>query len=269
MRMMEGELSRRWREGLGADDHIALSSANVDSFPGLGTGLTLPGMRFVPDSASSFAAIRAGGLALSLDGDLVSVARPHRVVGQLVRHLDLAQGVAEHERVELEPRLRGEHRSVQALHRSIALYRELGIEDIYLNATEGGSYLWARCGFDFAHPDAREEVVEAASELLELLGFDLDLDWIEHSWDFFRIRGSVSLVDLVRAYEVAGYPLEDLKDLVPESAAVESGIALYRALLRAAPHAGWRGHFDLRSRSISYVQLEDYSRARAIGQSSA
>lgn len=68
------------------------------------------------------------------------------------------------------------------LESTIALYRQIGVNTVYVNASEVGRYVWASAGFDFLEPSMRDKVLESVRPMARNLGFELRDDTLPHAW---------------------------------------------------------------------------------------
>jgi hypothetical protein len=170
----------------------------------------------------------------------------------LHRRLETGVAHAEHEELQLPEDLQGDGRGKASICAAVELYLALGIKNVSLYAGNIGSYVWARCGFDFADAETREDFMAVASEFFSELGFIGSLESVRHPWDLMRIDETVTLQQVVDArldgpmdFEIPGEP--------------ESLIALGKALLLASPHAGWHGLLSLEPQSAGRVRLARYA----------
>jgi len=204
-----------------------------------------------------------GAVSVHIDASLLA-ERDRSTVGVLQRDLHLHAGVAVHENFGLDPHWQGALRGRRALCSAVTLYLALGLERVELDAADAGAYVWARCGFDFADDQSREEVIQGAETLLRRLDLEAELEQIRHPWDFSRITTKVSLTQLAGALEDRP-PLLDLGALGDPS----TQIGLGKALLLAGDHAGWRGALDLSASSQGLVQLARYAGLNGTANSEA
>jgi hypothetical protein len=253
--MAESGLVRRWHDALEGREELALDRENISRFDPLIERMSPPDLRAVPDIGCVMRDL-GDGLLLEFEGSLVPAGATDAAepVGVIRRFVDTSEEAAQHLDFGLAQEWQGERRGARAVCRHALLYRELGVQDVYLEATDAGSYYWASCGFDFNSSEDRETVVEAAAELFERLGFDDELDWVEHSWDFLRLEGETTGRDLLLAYEESEEWLGDL------GVELDQPLPLGKVLLGASNHGGWTGHLDLRGESAGIVRLRDYGR---------
>lgn len=129
----------------------------------------------------------------------------------------------------------------------------LGLEALTLEAGKTGRYAWARCGFNFMHPDTdRPKVIEAATEFADALGVACSLGEIEQPWELAALPGRVSWAEVERAGGPQAPPGR-------EDARWNLGRAL---LLGPAESANtWFGRLDPRRESPDRIRLDSYARA--------
>jgi GNAT superfamily N-acetyltransferase len=128
------------------------------------------GLRSQVDRAKSTPLNRAGR-AIRLEGDVFD--EQGRQVGHYTRMLASGgEGLrARHEKIDLEPAVRGRG-FARALHaHAEATYRRMGVVFVTMHAENVGSLLWPRLGFDFdlRHVEGEDELERRAHAMLKLL----------------------------------------------------------------------------------------------------
>ena len=145
------------------------------------------------------------------------------------------------------------------LRHAVALYDQLEVQTVELEAMGLGKYIWAVAGFDFRDEETRE-LVNTAMQLFaaELELFDGPLPEFDHSWDVLALD-----------YDQGGNPVyleaERLEAVLSERGEVRliegfrpGRIALSKALLLYSRYDSWDGVLDLDPESKSRSHLELY-----------
>jgi hypothetical protein len=106
---------------------------------------------------------------------------------QLERRLLLGRRIAEHRRIRVVPRYRGNRIAPRSLIRCVGFYDQIDFELIKLRAAFSGTWYWAQWGFHFDDPSERTRVQEHAQEIIDLFGGGLDAKSLTHPIQFARL----------------------------------------------------------------------------------
>jgi hypothetical protein len=200
--------------------------------------------------------LRYGGTEIGADIHLSFRAedRPTgAVVGMAGRSFATSSKLARHDQFDLTAPWRGRNRCARSFRRTSELYEQLGIRTIELEASDIGRYLWAACGFDFAAPWVRQEVLEAVVPFAGQLGFELDPQSIEHSWELLTIPETVRASDI----ELVADP--DYLSFSGVSFAGNEDIRLGKALLLGSDLGSWAAQLDLDGGNPGYRLMRAYT----------
>jgi GNAT superfamily N-acetyltransferase len=149
---------------------------HAEHFPELMDGFSIDGIdpvlraRGPKDELISKVSLDEGG-SIRLTG-LLRCGRDY--VAFFMRRLQLQQGWAIHGRLVVDPRFRGQAIGARFVQRSLALYDDLGLEEVRMRAgLDTGRWLWAQMGFEFALTAEAEEASEWAEEVCGALGVEV------------------------------------------------------------------------------------------------
>ena len=177
---MTDDLLKAWSAWLPTARERKLRANAGPIVPVLETAFASPDLRAVPDEGS--VAVRNGqGVRIRFEGSLVRRSDDVEV-GIVHREFDTRFGEARHDEWRIAAELQGQGRARFALKSTIALYRQIGVNTVYVNASEVGRYVWASSGFDFLEPSMRDRVLESVRPMARNLGFELRDDTLPHAW---------------------------------------------------------------------------------------
>lgn len=209
----------------------------------------------------SKASLEDGG-SIRLTGFLMDDGR---FVGEFMRRLQLARGLAIHEHLVIDRRFRGQGIGARFVHRSLDLYDSLGLEQVGLKASlTTGRWYWAQMGFDFVLPGEAEPIRIWAEQVCEATGAEADgLAGLSSAPQFARLEGTneISFGEMI-----SGLPEheERLNDIAEENGfALEDPMVLGKAIMLSGPE--WSGRLRLdgpQRRSFEEALLERSSKAQ-------
>jgi GNAT superfamily N-acetyltransferase len=258
---MDADALRARIEALTSAQGVDLAE-EIDEFPALRDAFTLPNtsLHVIRDPRCT-ASIEdgccvelIGTLSIDREGERQEVLQFHRV-------LRVEEGYAEHKWLKVAPEFRGFGISSAFLLQTFALYRDLDIAHVEVEATmETGKWHWGRVGFDFAYGYEREKVRKWATQVCDALGLeDPNLDSFTMATQFARMaaRRQVSLKELAEA-------MPDVRDKAVAVAAknflaLDEPILLGRLVMLTGP--AWIGLLELNG--PSYSQFKAYADSKA------
>jgi GNAT superfamily N-acetyltransferase len=165
------------------------------------------------------------------------------VTAELERCLHLGRRFAEHRRLRVLPKYRGNRIGPRCLIQSVKLYDELGFEHVHLRAAFSGTWYWALWGFHFESRSEMERVQAHAQEIIDAFGGGLDATSLTHPIQFARLGEPTTLT------------FDELCDALPqrrdayEDLAQENGLGMHdpvpfgRLVLLTGP--SWYGRLDM------------------------
>lgn len=230
-----GCLLRRGRGPIAKRLETAFAAGDLRATPG-------DGARAARDGA---------GVYVAFDGDLRSI--DDEIVGTVSRELNTTAGEALHREWRIGAHLTGEGRGRRALISTVSLYEDLGIETIYVEASEVGRYAWAAAGFDFLDPKGRAEVLDSIRPMALQLGHRLVDSDLLHSWSVVLLDEPVLGRDARAAQDPAMHQYSEL------TVGDDEYISLGKALLLSGDCAPWTGVLRLGSGEPGRDRFSDYS----------
>jgi GNAT superfamily N-acetyltransferase len=200
---------------------------HIEHFPELVDGLSVEAINPVlrargpKDELVSMVSLEGGG-AVRLTGML---RHGRDYVAFFMRRLALREGWAIHQRLVVDPAFRGRAIGARFVQRSLALYDELGLQEIRIRAgLKTGRWLWAQMGFEFALPAEAEQACEWAEEACGALGVEVDgLDGLEEAAQLARLECEQDV------------SFEALAEALPERRGELEGVAAHNAVAMEEP----------------------------------
>lgn len=246
---MPGPLAMAWRERLPTHGYVDLHE-RLDDFPELVDAARPPRFELRLLDQCYVAAEGDEDISAELEAELIPPRlAPADADEQGWVHVELvtADGTGLIHTLDIPASIQGGGLGSLVIAQLAELGDQLGLETLELEAGKLGRWAWMRCGFDFSDDEDREQVIAAAGEFAERLGLEVELEGIEHSWDFLDLDQPVS----AEAVRDAGGPIID-----PGAAEVPLSKAL---LLGPNEDANtWFGRLTLDAKSDGRVRLADY-----------
>ena len=148
----------------------------------------------------------------------------------------------------------------EMLKHAVALYDDLGVTSIELEAVGLGKYAWAAAGFDFRDDETRNQVNTALRLFAhELALFDADLPAFRHPWEVLALDydddNKQVLVDSAKLASV----LEERGEVRLIEGFRPGAMAVSKALYLYSRYDSWDGTLDLTPGSASRSQFEHYA----------
>jgi hypothetical protein len=179
-------------------------------------------------------------------------------VAELARTLWLGHGVAQHHRLTVVPRYRGNRIAPRSLVKCVEIYDALRLKEVHLRAALSGSWYWAQWGFRFRDLDDLIRLQRHTQEIVDAFGADLDVSGFTHPQQFFFLGDEtpISFSDLIDAFPRRKDAYEEL--------AYENGISLHReipfgrAVLLTGP--SWDGSLNLAKDGADRLIFDDVAR---------
>jgi GNAT superfamily N-acetyltransferase len=202
---------------------------------------------FVPENfelvlnpAQRCEATNHGGGIIEFTGLLVTGGTQ---VAELERRILLGPNRAEHRRIRVIPRYRGNRIAPRSLIRCISMYEKVGIEQVRVRACWSGTWFWALWGFHFADPSERERVRNHAQGIVDAFGGGLDAGTLEHPLQFARL-GEPETITFDELADQFPHRRDAYEDIAYQNGlGVHDPISFGRAVLLTAP--SWYGCLDL------------------------
>jgi GNAT superfamily N-acetyltransferase len=241
---------------------------HVEHFPELVDGFSIDGIdpvlraRGVKDELISKVSLEEGG-SMRLTG-LLRHGRDY--VAFFMRRLQLERGWAIHQRLVVDPAFRGQAIGARFVQRSLALYDDLGLEEIRIRAgLATGRWLWAQMGFEFALAAEAEQASEWAEEVCGALGVEVvGLDELEGAAQLARLECDQE-VSFAALADVMPERREELEGVAARNGmASEKSIPLGQLVMLSGGE--WNGYLKLEGpqrRAFEEAVAERVARVRA------
>jgi len=243
-----------WTEWLGGQQARPLRPGAGPIVEQLGRAFGADDLVAVPDEGAAWAAHHAGGVQVHFEGWL-NDAKAHEPVGVIERVVDTGTGVAAHREWRLDATHQAGKRGRQMLRRTVDLYRAMGVNTVYVDASEVGRYVWASAGFDFASEDTRAAVLDSVRPMARRLGHELDDATLPHAWSLAMLGPTITAAQAKKAED------EDSEMLSELNFTGDSPLKLGKALLLSGDCDPWDGVMDLsHPKTPCAVRVEAYLR---------
>lgn len=169
---------------------------------------------------------------------------------ELERRLYLGERYADHRRIRVAPRFRGNRIAPRSLIRCVRLYDALGIEHVVVRACFSGTWYWAQWGFRFSDDADLARMQEHTQRIIEGFGGGVDASLLTHPQQFLTLGEPED-----KPGEPAMITFDQLCDAVPpcrdawEDIASDNGLGMHdpipfgRAVLLTGP--SWHGRLTL------------------------
>jgi hypothetical protein len=112
------------------------------------------------------------------------------VTAEMERRLYLGRQVAEHRRIRVVPRFRGNRIAPRSLIKCVPMYDDLRFERVRLRACFSGTWYWAQWGFHFEDRRELEHIQEHTQQIIDAFGGGLDASTLTHPVQFYRLGES-------------------------------------------------------------------------------
>jgi hypothetical protein len=109
------------------------------------------------------------------------------VTADLERRLYLERRFADHRRIRVVPRFRGNRIAPRSLIRSVSLYDQLRFEYVRLRAAFSETWYWAQWGFHFEDKREMVRAQEHAQRIIDAFGGGEDASKLTHPSQFYRL----------------------------------------------------------------------------------
>ena len=251
----DSEEWRQWIDDYG--DHGVLNVKTVDMLPpGLREALEFETFQLsLPSHELPTIAVGQGAsVEVRVNAGLLG---EETVEAGTIRRTIRTGGAAKHVLFGLPSRYWNRGNARRMLSHAVALYDQLGVDSIELEAFGLGKYIWAAAGFDFKDDQTRE-VVNTAIRLFarDLDLFDGELPDFEHSWDVLALdldeRGNRIYVEAEKLAQV----LEERGEVRLIEGFRPGPMAVSKALYLYSRYDSWDGTMDLQHGSPSRTQFE-------------
>jgi hypothetical protein len=173
-----------WRIKLLGGDVDLTDGENREAFADVLDGFVPENHALILNPSARCRATLDRGGEIVFSGFLVSGGN---ATAEIERRLFLGRRFAEHRRIRVVPRFRGNKIAPRSLIRSVALYDRLQFEYVTLRAAFSGSWYWAQWGFHFEDPRELERMQNHAQWIIDAFGGGEDARTLTHPVQIYRL----------------------------------------------------------------------------------